>query len=545
MYFVTSEPVFGELFYDRKEELRLLEEAVRDIKKGLRRFYAIYGLRKVGKTSLLLELIRRVENDSRLITAVFDCSGNVASANIFFEELATHLIDRFLITGGYSGATGILAAAKLDESEWLSTLVKAQNLGIRALTAGIKAVLRIRGKSASDRDAYKTIIDLPHQLHQETGKFFLMVMDEFQACAQLNGFSGVKNSVGEIFAFFRSYWQKQKGVNYFVSGSQIYMLEKIIFAEESPFFQHFNHMTLREFPAAEASRMIDSLFLSSGYALQKSRKESLIQLTNGHPFYLQILGEEICKTSSRKKVDDAAFKEAIQNTLFSSTGRLFLYFQDLFAKCARHSTSAERILVAIANGNQGSAEIARTLNQSTGEIGSLLLRLLSLDVIVKENKRYFFRDPVFARWVQGTRSFWKTKMTPVLVGTAAEKAVAEKLSAEGFSAIYQSKASRGAFDLLAIFNSYKVGLQIKVVAAFPFYVRAEEIAKMIFWGQKLKWTPMLCLYQKATEQVCYYCPDDLKKTGKSYRIDDATGGSDRLLPIFWAAKTRKRSQKPK
>ena len=545
MYFVTSEPVSGESFYDRKAELRLLDEAVRDIKKGIRRFYAIYGLRKVGKTSLLLELARRVENDHQLITAVFDCSGNVAGANIFFEELATHLIDRFLVAGGYSGETGFLAAAKLDESEWLSTLGKAQNLGIRALTEGIKAVLRIRGKSASDRDAYKTIIDLPHQLHQETGKFFLLVMDEFQACAQLNGFSGVKNSVGEIFAFFRSYWQKQKGVNYFVSGSQISMLEKIIFAEESPFFQHFNIMTLREFPAEDARQMVDELFRSSGYALNQSRLDLLVQLTNGHPFYLQILGEEICKNSSRKKVDDAAFKESIQNTLFSSTGRLFLYFQDLFAKCTRNSTSAERVLVAIANGNQSNAEIARTLHQSTGEVGSLILRLLSLDMIVKENKRYFFRDPVFARWVQGTRSFWKTKMTPVLVGTAAEKAVAEKLSAEGFSAIYQSKASRGAFDLLAIFNSYKVGLQIKVVASFPFYVRAEEVAKMIFWGQKLKWTPMLCLYQKATEQVCYHRPDDLKKTGKSYRIDDATGGSDRLLPFFLATKTKKRTQKSK
>jgi len=397
MYFVTSEPVSGELFYDRKEELRLLEETVRDIKKGIRRFYAIDGLRKVGKTSLLLELVRRVENDRQLITAVFDCSGNVASANIFFEELATHLIDRFLIAGSYSGETGVLAAAKLDESEWLATLGKAQNLGIRALTEGIKAVLRIRGKSASDRDAYKTIIDLPHRLHQETGKFFLIVMDEFQACAQLNGFSGVKNSVGEIFSFFRSYWQRQKGVNYFVSGSQISMLEKIIFAEESPFFQHFNHMTLREFPAVEAGRMIDSLFQSSGYALQKSQKDSLILLANGHPFYLQILGEEICKNSSRKKVPDAAFKEAIQNTLFSSTGRLFLYFQDLFARCTRNSTSAERVLVAIANGHQSNAEIAKVLHQSTGEAGSLILRLLSLDVIVKENKRYFFRDPVFAR----------------------------------------------------------------------------------------------------------------------------------------------------
>jgi Holliday junction resolvase len=302
-------------------------------------------------------------------------------------------------------------------------------------------------------------------------------------------------------------------------------------------------MTLREFPVVEADRMIDDLFQSSGYALPQSRKEALIQLTNGHPFYLQILGEEICKNSLRKKVPAAAFKESIQNTLFNSTGRLFLYFQDLFAKCTRNSTSAERILVAIANGNQSNAEIAGALHQSTGEAGSLILRLLSLDVIVKENKRYFFRDPVFARWVQGARSFWKTKMTPVLVGTAAEKAVAEKLSAEGFSAIYQSKASRGAFDLLAIFNSYKVGLQIKVAASFPFYVRAEEIAKMIFWGQKLKWTPMLCLYQKAAQQVCYFLLDNLKKTGKSYRVDGMSEGSDRLLPIFLAVKSKKRTRK--
>jgi Holliday junction resolvase len=241
---------------------------------------------------------------------------------------------------------------------------------------------------------------------------------------------------------------------------------------------------------------------------------------------------QICKASSRKKVSAVAFKEALQDTLFSSTGRLFLYFQDLYGKYAKNSTSMERVLISIANGNHSSSEIAKDLNLSTGEAGSLLLRLLSLDVIFKENKRYFFRDPVFAHWVKGTKSPWKAKAAPVLVGTEAERTVAEKLSKEGFSLVYQSKASRGAFDLLAVLNAHKVGLQIKVFAKFPFYLKVEEFDKMAYWGKKLEWMPILCLYQKTTGAARYYRLESLRKAGRSYRIDEDTDESERLLPYL-------------
>lgn len=533
MYFVTSEPVYGEFFYNRKGEIRLLQAGIRDITKGIRRFYAIYGLRKVGKTSLLTELARRLENKRNIIIVIFDCSSNLAEGNIFFEELATQIIDRFLIHGSYFKETGLLAASKLDEGEFIATIGRIQNVGSQALREGIKAVLRIRGQRKGDREAYKTIVELPHKLHAETGKHFLIIMDEFQACSQLNNFSSIKASVGEFFAFLRSFWQKQKGVNYFITGSQISMLEKIVYTEESPFFQHFNALTLREFPAADARQMVHDLFRRSGYTLNKGRMNLLLEITNCHPFYLQVLGEEICKASSRKKVSPAAFKEAVQDTLFNSTGRLFLYFQDLYGKCTRNSSGVEKILISIANDNHSSSEIARDLNLSTGEIGSLVLRLMALDVIFKEKQKYFFRDPVFAHWIKGTKSPWKTKMAPVLIGTEAEKAIAEKLSREGFNLVYQSKASRGAFDLLAVWDVHKVGLQIKVFAKFPFYLKIDEFDKMTYWGKKLEWVPILCLYQKARGETQYYRLENLRKAGKSYRIGEDTQSSERLLPILF------------
>ncbi len=539
MYFVTSEPVYGEFFYNRKSEIRLLRAGIGDIKKGIRRFYAIHGLRKVGKTSLLTELARRLENERNIVIVIFDCSANLADGNIFFEELATQIIDRFLIHEGYFKKTGLLAASKLDEGEFISTIGKAQNVGSRALTEGIKAVLRIRSKREGDREAYKTIVELPHKLHLETGKHFLIIMDEFQTCSQLNNFSSIKRSVGEFFAFLRSFWQKQKGVNYFITGSQISMLEKIVYTEESPFFQHFNALTLREFPATDARQMVHDLFRRSGYVLNKGRMDLLLEIANCHPFYLQVLGEEICKASSRKKVAPAAFKEAVQDTLFNSTGRLFLYFQDLYGKCTRNSAGVEKVLISIANENHSSSEIAKDLNLTTGEIGSLVLRLMSLDVIFKENQKYFFRDPVFAHWIKGTKSSWKTKITPVLVGTEAEKMIAEKLSREGFNLVYQSKASRGAFDLLAVWDTHKVGLQIKVFTKFPFYIKIEEFDKMAYWGKKLEWVPILCLYQNASGAARYYRLGNLSKTGKSYRISEGTKGSQRLLPILFGNKEKK------
>jgi Holliday junction resolvase len=48
-----------------------------------------------------------------------------------------------------------------------------------------------------------------------------------------------------------------------------------------------------------------------------------------------------------------------------------------------------------------------------------------------------------------------------VIGDAAEREVAEVLARAGFELVYQSRASRGSFDLLATRGAHQLGVQVK------------------------------------------------------------------------------------
>ena len=69
--FFSSTPATADAFFDRQQQLTQLEGAVKRLMKGAPQWVAILGSRKVGKTSLMLELQRRVASP-RLRFVVLD-----------------------------------------------------------------------------------------------------------------------------------------------------------------------------------------------------------------------------------------------------------------------------------------------------------------------------------------------------------------------------------------------------------------------------------------------------------------------------------------
>ncbi|MFQ6040799.1 MAG: hypothetical protein ACE5PV_08080, partial [Candidatus Poribacteria bacterium] len=215
--------------------------------------------------------------------------------------------------------------------------------------------------------------------------------------------------------------------------------------------------------------------------------------------------------------------------LFESAGRLYLYFASQYQKHIKTSTSLERTLVSISSGHHRASEIAKDLGQLPGLVSSFINRLVEMDILMKEDEGYRFRDPVFRLWIAGTKSHLKSVISPYILGDFVEKAIAEKLSKEGFSLVYQSKASRGTFDLLAILNSFMVGLQVKKTTKFPFYLSLDEALRMQDWGKRLNWLPVLCVYIDE-ENIRFFKLNALSKKEKSFRADKEKG-KERLLEL--------------
>ena len=105
MYFSTAKPVIGEAFFDRRMEMEQLLAAIESLKAGVPRYYALLGLRKVGKSSLIAELKRRSMSIGNVVVVVVDCYESCVEADTFFEDMATKVIDEFLIVSTHAQGT--------------------------------------------------------------------------------------------------------------------------------------------------------------------------------------------------------------------------------------------------------------------------------------------------------------------------------------------------------------------------------------------------------------------------------------------------------
>ena len=104
-------------------------------------------------------------------------------------------------------------------------------------------------------------------------------------------------------------------------------------------------------------------------------------------------------------------------------------------------------------------DVARTIEAPSGDTARYIERLGDA-VIRREDARYALTDKVFGLWLE-----WRQPQGTVvpmrLIGDEAELRVAEHLSRLGFDVVYQSRASRGAFDLLGLRGSAQLGVQVK------------------------------------------------------------------------------------
>jgi len=73
-----------------------------------------------------------------------------------------------------------------------------------------------------------------------------------------------------------------------------------------------------------------------------------------------------------------------------------------------------------------------------------------------------------------------------VVGDEAERQVADHLSSLGFELVYQSRGSRGAFDLLAVRGSSQLGIQVRRTT-LPLRFGRAEWNRMVADGERFGW----------------------------------------------------------
>ena len=467
--FHASVPVTADAFHDREEALATLEHLLVRLGAGAPSWLCILGPRKVGKTSLLLEVARRTTNPA-VEFAILDLFEVTPLSLEIFRRLALRVLDAALIH-----ELGVSLEALADRPAlFRAELQRSRRFG--GVPAALRAEILELPERPMDDALVRFCLDLPEKLAAAFNITMLVALDEFQELGRT--FPGRKP--GELLPLVRSLWQRHRRVAYVISGSERTMLTELVTKEHSPFFQHFSLMEIGPFARPHAVALLTRA-APEDRPIPPDIAGRAVDLIGGNPFYLQLFGETL--TSSPPPYDEPALKDAIQTLVFSRTGRLALYFENELDRLVGRSTYLAAVLETLSEGPRRLNDIARAIHTTPGGTVRYLARLG--DAITREGPLYRLSDPTFALWVRW-RKPGGTVIPMTLIGDEAEQTIAAHLARTGFELVYQSRASRGAFDLVAIRGAHQLGVQVKR-APLPVRFTTAAFNRMKAEGKRFGW----------------------------------------------------------
>src|SRR5262249_48925906 len=151
--------------------------------------------------------------------------------------------------------------------------------------------------------------------------------------------------------------------------------------------------------------------------------QQAVEVIGARPFYLQMLGDAIVRLDP--PYDRSTLKAAVQDLLFSRTGRLSLYFENDFERLVGNSTNLASVLEALAAGPKRLVDVARAIGAPSGQARGYVERLGDA-VVRRPYGLYELEDPTFGLWLRWRRPGGSVVPMTVL-GEDAERTVAEHL----------------------------------------------------------------------------------------------------------------------
>ena len=394
------------IFFGRKDVHALLEKRLESFLKGYRQNIGILGQPFIGKTSLVHFFLNRISNKDEIIPVFFSCQ-EFDSFERFSERWLGELLFSFQTASGepFPGS--------------VHTLLRAHRGVIPKTIAKMKSVKKLVLKKRNEQ-AYQELLSLSGILHEETGKKVLMVLDEFDRLSEL----GLKDP----FSNLGKEMMVQKETMFLVTSSRPSRSLAIFREKLSLLFANFEVVKLGPFHFEECREFMNSRFPLSRFS--EELKRFLIRMTDGHPFYLEILASRLERCAwGAHELDRTLLIEALRRELDSADGVLNHYFQSRLHESAQAKPWPffADVLMSLALGYKKPSQAARFLGEKSTDIKKALERLLLVELVQKHGSFFQVPDPLFRFWLEQVyyRRRFLTDRSPIAGAQSFEAEVDE------------------------------------------------------------------------------------------------------------------------
>jgi hypothetical protein len=403
-------PIEPELFYDREKEVGFLVDKISKIRHGIKHNYALVGPRRIGKTSILrIVEIKLAEN--KIIPVFIDCEGREIdkqvelSLELMLSAWGSSVLDAFF------EHTGLAEKMKVKLRDFI---VSARDRIISALSEVLGRTKALEVKAASDYLEFRLefekatsarrpspeelmkllddTLDLAERLGEETGRNFVLMLDEFQNVSKFR-------KPLDFISTFRRHMQAQRRVAYLLTGSNIGMMEILL---RRPFGGHIPIQWIGPFGEEVAGSFLRERFRALRRNVDDKIIDEIVDFTEGHPAYMNWFGEECCKEITRGGRVPLELVRELEEKIFEREGLMHIFEEDLSRVSPRRGKMYATFIEMAGHDLERPSEISKLIARSTTSEIILYLRRLEQRGFVRrmERGRYSIVDGMLKRYVK-------------------------------------------------------------------------------------------------------------------------------------------------
>ncbi|MCG2737609.1 MAG: AAA family ATPase [Candidatus Methanoperedenaceae archaeon] len=369
------------LFTDRDIELALLDRNTQRILDGSGENICFIGLRRVGKSLTLKQYISKLDND-QVFAVYMDFERLDTTPEFFAVQYAGQILRWFMNDENL--------APYLD----IATLVKKiadikSEIARNTIYAFFDELNKAR---PNQRLMLELAFDFPEKFAREQNINIVLFLDEFQRLKEIDNFPQIRDVLG----LFRSVLQTQSKTNYVVAGSAIRMLERIFQEADSPLFAQFRVERVSFFEKKASFELASKITGSQNPGVMGM----IYKLSSGHPYYIYSICQRMNEIGEIN-VNGARKAFALEALLRNGSINLMCkyVFESSMSRVRGEALLKTIIRVLAKEDGRKISEISRAIKRKEGTTRNMLERLCDIDLIVKEDKLYYFRDPVLRYWI--------------------------------------------------------------------------------------------------------------------------------------------------
>lgn len=369
--FPAGKPVGGNMLIGRKN---LMDELYSILAIG--QSVILVAPRRYGKTSVALEILERFKKEGYFI----------ADVDLFEVTNGRHLAEKFIESCLKNNPVPLERYWKKLKSGALNVL---SMLKFKPSNEDMEVVLQLGQPSVSEASLLDSAFDFPEKFATRHKKKLIMFLDEFQDAVKIGGDSLLKN--------MRAKFQRHKNVIYIFAGSQESLMTALFQSRQHAFYKFGRFFEIGNIPKEDFTGYISKTFTGEKIQIDNTIINTLLELTNGHPYYTQLLCQIVYIDCIRQK-KNVVKKQDIDAAAFAVIEHEQSFFDEIWNELGDKKFS-RKIVGLISQG----ASPYLCIDTTKENISRILSDLVRYGYVSKSGKgkniQYTLKDPFFRNYV--------------------------------------------------------------------------------------------------------------------------------------------------